>query len=108
MKKLILTIYVVLGFIAACNTPKEAVSSKTQPTVQKSPFSLSVVPETSRGQGFGSSIDMAHNKPRDFYAVLTNVSAEPQASCQVLHPKGLVSYKIMLDKLVILCVYSLP
>jgi len=79
MKRVFLTLSVVLVFITACNTQKEAASSKAQPSVQKSPFSLSVVPETSHGERFGSSIEMAHNKPRDFYVVLTNVSSEPQA-----------------------------
>ena len=43
----------------------------------KGPFSLGVVPSTSHGEG--GSITMAHNQPRDFYVVLTNVSKEPQA-----------------------------
>ncbi|HEY4815809.1 MAG TPA: hypothetical protein VIH67_00165 [Candidatus Acidoferrum sp.] len=79
MKKVFLTLCFVLVFITACNTQKEAASAKAEPTVQKFPFSLSIVPETSRGEGFGSGIEMAHNKPRDFYVVLTNVSSEPQA-----------------------------
>jgi hypothetical protein len=79
MKKLFLTLYFALVFITACNTQKQPASSKVEAKAQKSPFSLSVVPETSRGDGFGSTIDMAHDKPRDFYVVLTNVSSEPQA-----------------------------
>jgi hypothetical protein len=79
MKRLFLALCVVLVFITACNTQKEAASAKPQPNVQTSPFSLTVVPETSYGERFGSSIEMAHNKPREFYVVLTNVSAEPQA-----------------------------
>jgi hypothetical protein len=79
MKRAFLTLCAVLVFITACNIQKQAASSKAQSSVQKSPFSLSVVPETSHGEGFGSSIEMAHNKPRDFYVVLTNVSSEPQA-----------------------------
>jgi hypothetical protein len=80
MKKLLLTLYfVVPAFMTACNPQREATSPKAQPSVHKSPFSVSVVPETSRGEGFGSSIDMAHDKPRDFYVVLTNVSSVPQA-----------------------------
>jgi hypothetical protein len=79
MKKGFLTLCVVLVFITACNTHKETANLKAEPSVQKSPFSLSVVPETSHGEGFGSSIEMANNKPRDFYVVLTNVSSEPQA-----------------------------
>jgi hypothetical protein len=43
------------------------------------PFPSLFVPETSYGERFGSSIEMAHDKPRDFYVVLTNVSTEPQA-----------------------------
>jgi len=79
MRKVLVGFCVVLVFITACNNQKETASAKAEPSVQKSPFSLSVVPETSRGEGFGSTIDMAHNKPRDFYVVLTNVSSEPQA-----------------------------
>jgi len=79
MKKVFFTLCVVLVSITACNTQKEPASSKAGPTVQKFPFSLSVVPETSYGEPFGSSIEMAYDKPRDFYVVLTNVSSEPQA-----------------------------
>jgi hypothetical protein len=79
MKRAFLTLCAVLVFITACNIQKQAASSKAQSSVQKSPFSLSVVPETSHGEGFGSSIEMAHNKPRDFYVVLTNVSSQTQA-----------------------------
>jgi hypothetical protein len=61
VKKGFLTLCVVLVFITACNTHKETASSKAEPSIQKSPFSLSVVPETSHGEGFGSSIEMAHN-----------------------------------------------
>jgi hypothetical protein len=78
MKKVFLSLCAALVFIAACNTQKEAASSKAQPSILKSPFSISVVPESSHGDRFGSSIEMAHNKPRDFYVVLTNVSSEPQ------------------------------
>jgi len=39
-----------------------------------------VVPETSYGEQFGSSIEMAHDNRRDFYVVLTNVSTEPRAA----------------------------
>jgi len=79
MKKVVLTLCAALVFITACNTKKEAASSKSEPSVQKFPFSLFVVPETSRGEHYGSSIEMAHDKPRVFYVVLTNVSSEPQA-----------------------------
>jgi hypothetical protein len=79
MKRAFVTLCAVLVFITTFNIQKQAASSKAQSSVQKSPFSLSVVPETSHGEGFGSSIEMAHNKPRDFYVVLTNVSSEPQA-----------------------------
>ena len=47
--------------------------------VPKAPFSLAVVPVSSRGEQFGGSIEMAHTKPRAYYVVLTNVSKEPQA-----------------------------
>jgi hypothetical protein len=79
MKKLFLTLYLVLGFLTGCNPGKSAATSKAVPRTQEFPFSLSVVPETSRGEGFGSTIDMAHDKPRDFYVVPTNVSSRPQA-----------------------------
>ncbi|PYT95330.1 MAG: hypothetical protein DMG36_02625 [Acidobacteria bacterium] len=79
MKKVLLTLCVVFVFVTACNTKKETAISQAKPSVQKVPFSLSIVPETSRGEGFGSSIEMAHDKPREFYVVLTNSSSEPQA-----------------------------
>ena len=79
MKKVFLALCIVLVLIAACNTQKEAASPKAEPSVQKSPLFLSVVPETSHGEPFGSTIEMAHGKPRDFFVVLTNVSAERQA-----------------------------
>ena len=79
MKKALFALCIALMFATACNTQKEAPSSKTAPNVQELPFSLSVVPTTSFGRQFGSSITMAHNKPRDFYVVVTNVSKEPQA-----------------------------
>jgi hypothetical protein len=88
MKKLSLTLYFALVFITACNTQEPPASSKVKAKVQKSPFSLSVVPETSRGEGFGSTIDMAHDKPRDFYVVLTNVSPEPQPVWEVWNSWG--------------------
>lgn len=40
------------------------------------PFSLAVVP--SRSFGDSGIISMSHDKPQDFYVVLTNVSGEPQ------------------------------
>jgi hypothetical protein len=42
----------------------------------KAPFSLAVVPTFG---GVGGTIQMARNKARDFYVVLTNVSGESQA-----------------------------
>ena len=79
MKKVLLTLCAVFVFVTACNNKNETESSQAKPSVQKVPFSLSIVPETSRGEGFGSSIEMAHDKPREFYVVLTNSSSEPQA-----------------------------
>ena len=76
MKKAFLTVCVVLLFLTGCNTHKKATSSKAEPSAQKIPFLLSIVPETSHGEHFGSTIEMAHEKPRDFYVVLTNVSPE--------------------------------
>ena len=43
----------------------------------KVPFSLAVV--ATFGSAEGGAIEMAQNKPRDFYVVLTNVSGESQA-----------------------------
>jgi hypothetical protein len=77
IRKAIPTLCVVLAFVAACNSQRGSANSKAA-TVEKSPFSLSVVPQTSRGEQFGSSIEMAHNKPREFYVVLTNASPETQ------------------------------
>ena len=79
MKKVLLTLCAVFVFVTACNNKNETERSQAKPSVQKVPFSLSIVPETSRGEGFGSSIEMAHDKPREFYVVLTNSSSEPQA-----------------------------
>jgi hypothetical protein len=79
MKKGLLTLCVVIGLITACNNPKEIASSKAESSVLQSPFSLSVVSETSYGEPFGSNIEMAHDNRRAFYVVLTNVSSEPQA-----------------------------
>src|SRR4029077_14830663 len=42
----------------------------------KAPFSLSLVPTNSSGEG--GSITMAQSKARDLYVVLTNVSKDPQ------------------------------
>jgi hypothetical protein len=56
-------------------------SSKAEPGVPKSPLSISVVPASSLGEGFGSSIVMAR-EPSDFYVVLTNTSSEQQAVWQ--------------------------
>jgi hypothetical protein len=53
-------------------------TSKAGSSVEKSPFSLSVVPQTSHEEPFGSAIEMAHNKPREFFVVLTNVSPGSQ------------------------------
>ena len=61
MKKVLLTLCVVFVFVTACNTKKETAISQAKPSIQKVPFSLSIVPETSRGEGFGSSIEMAHD-----------------------------------------------
>lgn len=79
MTKVFLAFCAVLVFTTGCNTQKQTVSSKAEPSVQKIPFSLSVVPQTSGGEHFGSSIEMARDKPRDFYVVLTNVSPETQS-----------------------------
>ena len=78
IKKAISTLCVALVFVTACNSQQGTASSKASPSVEKIPFSLSVVPQGSHEEPFGSSIEMAHNKPREFFVVLTNVSPEPQ------------------------------
>jgi hypothetical protein len=78
---LILLLVSIVDLVVACNRgphPKPA-TTQGEPQVQTAPFSLAVVPTTSFGEKFGSSITMAHSKPRDFYVVLTNTSKEPQA-----------------------------
>jgi hypothetical protein len=97
MKTVFLAACLVLVAITACNTQKEAASSKAEPNVQKFPFSLSVVPETSYGEHFGSSIEMARDKPRAFYVVLTNVSSQPQAAWEYWNSWGYqtVSFELM-------------
>jgi hypothetical protein len=78
LKKGIATVCVVLVFVTGCNSQQSPATSKAAPTVQKTPFSLSVVPQTSHEEPFGSSIEMAHNKPHEFFVVLTNVSPDTQ------------------------------
>jgi hypothetical protein len=63
MKNVFLTLCVVLVFISACNTQKEAASSKAHSSVQKSPFSLSVVPETSQGEASVAALKWPMTKP---------------------------------------------
>ena len=77
-KKAISALCVVVAFVTACHSQKGTASSKAALGVQKPPFSLSVVPQTSHEEPFGGSIEMAHNKPREFFVVLTNVSPETQ------------------------------
>jgi hypothetical protein len=79
MKKSLLILFVVMVLLTACNTRKAATSSKAEPGGPKPPLSVSVVPASSRGESFGSSIAMAHEKASDFYVVLTNTSSEQQA-----------------------------
>lgn len=50
------------------------------------PFSLAVVP--SRSFGDGGIISMSHDKPQDFYIVLTNVSGEPQVVWELWNSWG--------------------
>jgi hypothetical protein len=50
------------------------------------PFSLAVVP--SRSFGDVGSITMSHDKPDDFYVVLTNVSGEPQVIWELRNSWG--------------------
>ena len=79
MKNSFLILCVVIVFVTAFNTREVATNSKAEPAALKPPFSISVVPASSRGEGFGSSIAMAHEKAPDFYVVLTNTSSEQQA-----------------------------
>ena len=50
------------------------------------PFSLAVVPSKSFGDG--GNISMSHDKPDDFYVVLTNVSGEPQVIWELRNSWG--------------------
>ncbi len=50
------------------------------------PFSLAVVP--TRSFGDGGIIAMSHDKPQDFYVVLTNVSGEPQVVWELWNSWG--------------------
>ena len=79
MNKAFLSFCAILVFLVGCDTQKKDTGSKVESSLKKSPFSLSVVPETSQVEPFGSNIAMAHDKPGNFYVVFTNVSAEPQA-----------------------------
>jgi len=47
-----------------------------QTSAPKSPFSIAVVPTTSRDES--STIEMARKTPREFFVVLTNVSQQDQ------------------------------
>jgi hypothetical protein len=70
MKKAFLSFCAILVFMVGCDTQKKDTGSKVESSVKKSPFSLSVVPETSQVEPFGSNIAMAHDKPqllRRFY-----------------------------------------
>jgi hypothetical protein len=88
MKRVFLSLCAVVVFLGGCDTQKKDTSLKAESNVKKSPFSLSIVPETSYGEQFGSSIAMAHDNPRDFYVVLTNVSSEPQAEWEYWNSWG--------------------
>jgi hypothetical protein len=79
MKRVFLSLCAVVVFLGGCDTRKKDSNPKAESTVQKSPFSLSVVSERSQVEPSGSNIAMAHDKPGKFYVVFTNVSAEPQA-----------------------------
>jgi hypothetical protein len=50
------------------------------------PFSLTVVPSTSIGDG--GIIFMSHDKPQDFYVVLTNISGKPQVVWELWNSWG--------------------
>lgn len=78
IKRAISTLYAVLLFVSACNSHRGPASLEDAFAVQKSPFSLSVVPQTSHEEPFGNSIQMARNKAREFFVVLTNISPETQ------------------------------
>ena len=88
MKKSLLSLLVVMVFLTACNTRKAATSLRVEPGVSKPPLSISVVPASSRGEGFGSSISMAREKASDFYVVLTNTSSEQQAAWEYWNSWG--------------------
>lgn len=50
------------------------------------PYSLAVV--SSRSFGDGGIISMSHDRPQDFYVVLTNVSGEPQVVWELWNSWG--------------------
>ena len=76
-KRVINTLWFVLAFAAACNSQKGTTNSAAVVDAAKSPFSLSIVPQTNYEEPFGSSIEMAP-KAREFFVVLTNVSSQTQ------------------------------
>jgi hypothetical protein len=78
IKKAIFTLCGALVFVTTCNSQQGAAGSKAAPSIERIPFSLSVVPQASHEERFGSSIEMAHNKPHEFFVVLTNASPETQ------------------------------
>jgi hypothetical protein len=88
MKKIFLSLCAVFVFVVGCDAQKRNTSSKAESEVKKSPFSLSVVPERSQVEPFGSDIAMARDDPRNFYVVLTNVSAKPQAAWEYWNSWG--------------------
>lgn len=96
MKKVFLTLCAVFVLIAACGTQKDAARSKVEPSAQKLPFSLSVVPETHYGEQYGSNIVMAHDRPHTFHVVLTNVSNGPQPVWEYWNSWGFqaISFKL--------------
>lgn len=78
IKPPILTLCSALVFVIACNSQQGTTSSKVAPGIETIPFSLSLVPQTSQEEPFGSTIEMARNKPREFFVVLTNISPKTQ------------------------------
>jgi hypothetical protein len=72
-----ITLTVILICSAFCNGQKvHYFKAEHGVGASPSPFSLAVVP--SRSFGDGGFISMSHNRPEDFYVVLTNLSGETQ------------------------------
>jgi hypothetical protein len=82
-----LAVAVLLTSALGCDVQhRQPDSSSQQP--QQSPFLLSVVPTDRKPEPAGPEITMAQKLPGDFYAILTNISKEPQAAFETWNSWG--------------------